>query len=509
LGNFSLWFDEADSILSAISPFQVLGMLKAGRVLVMHNLFLNFWKIAGTDEFTLRVSSAIFGVLAIVVLYRIAEYVFDKKTALWSAFLLSISPFNIYYSQELRPYAMMVLLTLCAVYCLVKGLEEKKITYWIGYVVFTVLNFYTHWIASFYFFTIVVYFIIWRRDHKEVRKAFIVSNAVILLLSIPWAWSLWRILRLVFDQDSLFSKISIGWIPAVDRLAMLLTLKNFSAGYSVSQAVAVIAVILYGVFFLRGILNFREGKKIWLVSLLFIFPIAILFGLSKYRSFYVDRYLIASSPFFYLIVSRGLSRIKNFRTSFLILGLFMACSALGLVKQYNNYLQGDFVEHLGVQCKKQERQAAAYVLENLEPGDGILHVSRSSVLPFEFYFKYAGKLKIASHESIKPQLLIFLKEKKSRPAELELCKYSLVTGDLDEHYVYRPTGLSLEDFERVWVIFSGWDFYLANRSGSSENRIIDLIGSGYRKAGMRKFDGINIYLFEKNSPLFSCHKEGK
>ncbi|MFA5196029.1 MAG: glycosyltransferase family 39 protein [Bacteroidales bacterium] len=496
LGVFSLWFDEADSVLSAIHPLQTLEMLKAGRVLVMHNLFLNFWKIVGVDEFRLRFSSVIFGVLAIVVLYLLAKHVFDKKTALWSAFFLSISPFNIYYSQELRPYAMMVLLTICTVYCFIKGWEEKKILYWLGYVVFAVLNFYTHWIAAFYFFTLIVYSVLRYRRDSGARKMFFISNIIIAVLSVPWAWSLVRVSRLVFDRDSLFSQISIGWIPPVNYTSILWTLKNFTAGYSVGHFVAAMILSLYGLFFFRGIFCSRDKQKVLLPLLLFIFPVILLFGISKYRSFYIDRYLIASCPFFYLIVACGLKETKKiFRLS--ALGAFTVFSAYALTMQYDNFLAGSFIEHRGVQCKKQERQAAEYILGNLGVEDGIFHVCRSTVLPFEFYFKYAGWPKISSDKREYPQLLVFLKEEDGSSADLELCRYSLVTGELDDRYVYRPVDVTVKDFGRIWLIFSEWDFVLASKPDSLENKMLEILKKNYRIEDLKQFSGVNVYLFIK------------
>lgn len=493
---FSLWFDEADSVLSAIQPLQTLEMLKAGRVLVMHNLFLNFWKIIGVDEFRLRLSSVIFGVLAIIILYLLAKRVFDKKTALWSAFLLAISPFNIYYSQELRPYAMMVLLTICTVYCFIKGWEEKRILYWSGYVIFAVLNFYTHWIAAFYFFTLIVYSVFWCRRDAGARKMFFISNIIIVVLSVPWVWSLVRISRLVIDRDSLFSQISIGWIPPVDYTSILWTLKNFTAGYSVNHFAAVTTLLLYGLFFFRGIFCSRDKQKILLPLLLFIVPVILLFGISKYRSCYIDRYLIASCPFFCLIVACGLKETKRI-FSFFALVAFTVFSAWALTIQYNNFLAGSFIEHRGVQCKKQERQAAEYILNNLEVEDGVFHVCRSTVLPFEFYFKYTDRLKMPPGKREHPQLLVFLKEENDSGVGLELCRYSLVTGDLDDRYVYRPVDVTVEDFDRIWLVFSEWDFVLASKPGSLENKMLEVLKKNYRIEDLKQFSGVNVYLFIK------------
>lgn len=493
---FSLWFDEADSVLSAISPLQIGEMFKAGRVSVIHNLFVNIWKIAGVDEGSLRLSSVVFGILAIIALYKLTEFILDRKAALFSAFLLSISPLNIYYSQELRPYAMMVLWTICATYCFLKGLNSKRIIYWLGFVVFTVLNLYTHWIAAFYFSTFVIYFIINRKVFGDALKNFLISNMIIVLLSIPWLWSLAQVSKLILNPNSLFSQISIGWIPPVDYTSILWTLKNFTAGYSVGHFVAAAILLFYGLFFFRGIFCLRDKKKILLPLLLFIFPVILLFGISKYRSCYIDRYLIASCPFFYLIVACGLRETKNILQAS-ALGVFVAFSAYGLTMQYENLLAGSFIEHRGVQCKKQEHQAVEYVLRNLSAEDGIFHVSRSTVLPFEFYFKYADRLKIASHKSDHSQLLVFLKEEDSSRPDLELYKYSLVTGELDDQYVYRPVSALVKDFDRIWLVFSEWDFTLASKPGSLENKMLDFLTRDYRIADCKKFYGVDVYLFVK------------
>ncbi|MFA6357365.1 MAG: glycosyltransferase family 39 protein [Candidatus Omnitrophota bacterium] len=498
LSQFGLWYDEADSILSAISPSHIIDMLTAGRVLIIHNLFVNVWKFIGIDEFTLRLSSVIFGILSVIVIYKLGVLIFDRRSALLSAFLLSISPFNIYYSQELRPYSMIVFFTLCATYYFIKGLNDKRIIYWLNYIIFITLNLYTHWVAIFFFIVYVIYFVIYHKRFRDSFKPFFISDIVIVILSLPWLWSLLSVTKLINNQNSVFYQLNLGWIPSVNWLTIFWTLKNFIVGYSGNIPNFLLPLFVYSFCFFLGILSFKDKKNILLPLLMFVLPLIFLFVISEFKSCYIDRYLIASSAFFYLVTAKGLSSLKHpYRVIILCLITFFAL--VNLTKQNSNFLPAKAFERRGVQCKKQDRQAAEFVLKNLSIEDGVLHVCRSTVLPFEYYFKYADKLKIALIANEHLQFLAFLSDEDD--SELKLCKLSLVTGKLDDYYVYRPVSVSFKDFTRIWVIFSGWDFNLASKSGSLENKMINLININYQVVDSKVFAGINVYLYVKKDKL--------
>src|SRR5271157_3894677 len=103
LNHESVSGDEAFSISLTQEPLsQVIHKLVLDLVHPpLHYLALRGWlKLFGFGLFQARMLSVIFGTLAIVFLYLLAEYLFDRRTALLSAVLMSVSQLAIMYSQE-------------------------------------------------------------------------------------------------------------------------------------------------------------------------------------------------------------------------------------------------------------------------------------------------------------------------------------------------------------------------------------------------------------------------
>mgnify|MGYP001583965587 FL=1 len=144
LGNGSLWFDESLPLISTGDALKILLSGKFYYPIAYASLVHYYWTIVGNSEFMLRLSSAIFGAASIIALYFLAKLLFNKKAGLFSAFILSISPFHIYYSQELRMYSLISLLSLVSAYCLIKSIRVNKNIYWSGYALFNIINIYVH-----------------------------------------------------------------------------------------------------------------------------------------------------------------------------------------------------------------------------------------------------------------------------------------------------------------------------------------------------------------------------
>ena len=101
----SIWFDEAISFAYAELPFlDIISVVISDTQAPLYFLFLHFWMILGKSEFILRSSSAIFGIASTFLIYLLGKEIFNKRVGLIASFLISISPFTIYYSQELRVY---------------------------------------------------------------------------------------------------------------------------------------------------------------------------------------------------------------------------------------------------------------------------------------------------------------------------------------------------------------------------------------------------------------------
>ena len=124
LSKQSIWNDEAYTIeLVMKSSFTelLIGKKADPGIPPIYILFFKIWTdLFGYEKYIVRIPSVIFGIASIYVIFIFAKYLFDTKLALLSAFLLAISPFHIYLSQMVRPYSLVILLSLFALFFFVR-----------------------------------------------------------------------------------------------------------------------------------------------------------------------------------------------------------------------------------------------------------------------------------------------------------------------------------------------------------------------------------------------------
>ncbi len=109
IGSQSLWVDELWTLKAAA----VGGTLTATSLFTnvqgpAHAALVHIVSAVSSNEVVLRGISAVFGTLTIPVVYLLGAETVDRRTGLIAATLATVSPFLIWYSQELRNYAMLV-----------------------------------------------------------------------------------------------------------------------------------------------------------------------------------------------------------------------------------------------------------------------------------------------------------------------------------------------------------------------------------------------------------------
>jgi 4-amino-4-deoxy-L-arabinose transferase-like glycosyltransferase len=112
LAGQSLWSDEGNSVALAQAG---LGEIAARTAWDIHPplyyWLLHSWiRIFGQSEVAVRSLSAVVGVLLVAVVYRLGARFFSKRVGLLAAVIASVSPFQVYYAQEARMYALLALL---------------------------------------------------------------------------------------------------------------------------------------------------------------------------------------------------------------------------------------------------------------------------------------------------------------------------------------------------------------------------------------------------------------
>jgi len=152
LGAESLWLDEATSLVVADNaPAQVVAITAEDIHPPLYYLILRAWLVFGRTEAALRSLSAVIGVLSVAALYGLGRALWNLKVGAIAALFLAVSPLHIWYSQETRMYALVLLWSIFASALLYRAWGRSGWGHWAGYALIIALGMYTH-----YFFGFVV-----------------------------------------------------------------------------------------------------------------------------------------------------------------------------------------------------------------------------------------------------------------------------------------------------------------------------------------------------------------
>ncbi|MFZ0041528.1 MAG: glycosyltransferase family 39 protein [Solirubrobacteraceae bacterium] len=114
LGRQGFWFDEANTaLLVHYPPGKMLGLIpQSESTPPLYYCVAWVWsRVFGNDEAGLRSLSAVAGVLTVPVAYVAAAKLVSRRAGVICAALTACNPFLIWYSQEARSYALLVLFT--------------------------------------------------------------------------------------------------------------------------------------------------------------------------------------------------------------------------------------------------------------------------------------------------------------------------------------------------------------------------------------------------------------
>ena len=423
LGADSLWYDETVSTYLAGSRLPELLRHTAGDIhppgfyiLLRGWLVLMGYPTGHADahgiglEFSAAFFSLFFGVLLIALVYALARRVANDQVGLIAALLVALSPYNIWYSQEVRMYTLGAALGVLVVYALLRigqgtgvrgqesgardqgpGTRSQAAGWWSLYAVASAAGMYT----LYYFIFLLIplnSWVLWqiaygrwriaetRTPHTTASSfqlpAWLLANLAAVLLYAPWipiafrqatnppvppwrtAPDLWHALRESWTALSL-GQSAPGWLWP----AMLLTLG------------------LYGL----GLVALRQNQRIYesanhasardtirqspfADSLIFpiatLGPLALILLISLVTPLYHVRYLFTYSPPFYVVMAAGLMwLLRRSKVAFAVaLVVWLAAAGVTLHAYWHDpaYRADD------------HRAAVRYVREHWRPGDVVL-----------------------------------------------------------------------------------------------------------------------------------------
>ncbi|MBI5667931.1 MAG: glycosyltransferase family 39 protein [Chloroflexi bacterium] len=388
LGTESYWLDEI--IMARLTSGELEPMLRhlaeGDRPPVFVLLGYTWSSVFGTSEAATRSLSATAGVLSVVVFYAITQRLLKTPVALIACWIMALSAFQIHYSQEYRYYMVFQLALLLTVYCYLRVLDTGHWLDMLLYAVSSIISLYVHTYAVFFLAGLALHFLLHWRRFAPLRRRWVVAQVVIAVAIAPRLWS--TVSGMMSDGSSEAELLSGGtpvtdWVPAPPLYAPLRSLVNFlfiersMVSWWLIGAAA-LAVLLGTLLYLRHTgLSYWRGEatmfvrraraavirfdwRLTLLAVWLVVPIALPFIVSKvFAPMYLDRYVIAAAPAWYLVIAAGLYAARR------LVPVALTVSVLTVL------LLGSLYTYYSAPQKEQWRETAAYVSQHARPSEPI------------------------------------------------------------------------------------------------------------------------------------------
>jgi 4-amino-4-deoxy-L-arabinose transferase-like glycosyltransferase len=302
LGAESLWYDEAFTAWIARLEWRQLWPALRGDT---HPplWYIIEWanvRILGDSEFALRVPSALFGVLIVLLVWRIAVRLhFQPKTAVLAGVLAAVLPAGLYYSQEARMYA---LLTCCVLWAALAAIEDN----WLVFALASVGAVYAHnlgllYVAAMGIAVAIPRFRMWR---SLIRPA--LAGVGVVLSWLPWA-------GVAFHQAA---NVGQGyWVPKLSLGGLFWPFLGMTAGWRVADLfqihvyTAVLGLTVIGLIASRKWLLSRDGLIVLAVA--FGMPLLTAGASVAWQSVYLHRTMLPAATMLVLYWAYSLNHLSK------------------------------------------------------------------------------------------------------------------------------------------------------------------------------------------------------
>ncbi len=495
----SLWTDEIFTLLAAgdefwkiiINPFDpdVPGLY----YLIVHPLLL-----MSDQAWLLRLPSALFGTFSIILLYLVTKSWIGEAAAVVAAALIALSPFHIWYSQEARPYSLLLFLALLSLWLLQKTISSPQ-NLWsrFGFVFAAAASFYCHPVAMVFIGFLGIY-ALWQTPRQRWTSWLPLFSAIAVLV----APALYRMLMIPpTDAEDPFRS-------SYNPIYILYGLWTFATGYSLGPSLTelhlpnrvgtlvtylyliVPSTLFFAAVFLHGVIRLQQkARAIFLMNALwFAIPLAgAVFGSIISSHPFNVRYAILSFPPFLIFLAAG---ALNLPRRWMRASVVSALLLVSLVSLHNYYFDERYQ-------REDNRAAGRFLAAHAAPGDlviacadytlmNIRHYSRRSDLHIVGYTARSELESVSNNKAANGNHEIasvaLVSEPSVSPSSSSSSVDSLVADDLRGIIGNSP---------RVWLFLSRT--YHGDRRGDLRRFFNERFRAGIRFQG----DGVEVICYEQ------------
>jgi mannosyltransferase len=471
-----IWYDEAFAILFAEKGTQAMlagTLTRVGDAAsdvhpLAYYVLLNGWMDVFGDALpAVRLLSVLFGVGTILIIYLLARSLAGERMALTAALLMALSPFQIHYAQEIRMYALLVLLLATATLALWLGMHKERWYWWLLFSLSIALAQYVHNLAVFYIFPLALT-PIFARKWKSVGYL-IVSGCVAIFLYLPWLMQL----------PGQFEKVQQSyWTNSPNFARLVTTFISFTTNLPLPATWLPVALfITLFLLVLAGWQTFKAYRDhlpqarvgFWLCYLV-VAPVSLMFVFSQWQPIYIERGLIASGAMFLVWLAWVITETKKPNLVQGLLALLIVTGfGLGYYQHivYDQFPYGPYAE------------IVSYLRKSSSAQDVILHSNKLTMLPAHYYDRDL------------PQK--FLQDAPGSGADTLALPTQKILGLIAQTSVEESVG----DAKKVWfVIFTkAIDEYRA--LGYNTHPHLEWLQAHFNLDRQEEWEDISIYVFSR------------
>ena len=478
LGDQNIWWDEGLAIW-AVRKGLLGATLWTAQDVHPPLFFWTLWawvRLAGESEFAARYITLGWGMLTVAAAYVLGARLGGRRAGLLAALLIAVARFHVWWSQEMRMYALAALAATLTLYAAVRWLDEERSgarRFWpMLYTCSAAACLYSIYLAALAPLLANVYFLValariptGRRWRVGIR--WLAAQVVALLVFVPWmllalsrmrSWSVsepfsFRVLLLLYS-----TLLTLGVSTNIDRYVP----------YLIPFALTLLGGLATLLWRRRparpepGLPGLQAGAL--LAGALVCLPLAV-FVLTRPRTFFYTprveaRYLVLFAPAFYVFLAWAIVRLGR---RWLVAGLLALALCLGPMLAF---LPGHYtLRYLRDDLQTMARLIAAHA----RLGDAILLISGDRYPLFTYYYE-----RIVPPDGRIP--LIRVPEAGNLTPDNVAPLLSAATANRERFWVAAvergiqdPQNLSLpwldQHFRRVWTYEMGYNALLLYGSG--------------------------------------------
>ncbi len=392
LGDQNVWWDEGLAIWAVRHGFLETTTWTAGDV----HPPLYFWllwpwvRLTGESEFAARSITVLVALLTVATMAPLGRRLGGKAAGVGALYLLALSRFHVWWSQEMRMYALAALCATLSFYFLARAVtshSRRDRAAWIGA---TVAALYTIYFSALLLLVQNLFVLlagIRRRDRWALGGRWALDQGIALALFAPWlAFAVPRMRSWSVVEEP----VPLGFVFQLNGVLLTTGISTFVERYG-GIALAVGFVILWGVAALlrhrapKGRLSLPDGLTLLFLGTLL--PPVMVWLVTQPRAIFYSprveaRYFLSFAPLFYALLAWALAALWTPRR-LRPLGL-VACAGVMAVALWA--LPGHYADR---RLRDDLQTIVQAIRAQAQPGDAVVLVSGDRAPLFLYYYDRA------------------------------------------------------------------------------------------------------------------------